>query len=242
MFGKKSVLTFILHLTSIASRRYWSPSSKMIWKKNVLPHSNLLRRCICSYVMYIITVSIVLNRRYNILLYHLIQCCRIWNDNVSHVFSYNIVSLNFLLQYYNILYFDIKDHWLSFSSRWALWYIITYVSLLDFKRPFLIIISKELSICFNLFVIYFYLTIKTYYKFISVYSCIVIFASLRTANFDQWVRDYKSFLNLKSSFYVLCHNIVLTYNDHCYVCHNYVIYRYLLRCFMWRIFQSWYLL
>lgn len=118
--GKKSVLTFILHLTSIASRRYRSPSSKMIWKKNVLPHSNLLRRCICSYVMYIITVSIVLNRRYNILLYHLIQCCRIWNDNVSHVFSYNIVSLNFLLQYYNILYFDIKDHWLSFSSRWAL--------------------------------------------------------------------------------------------------------------------------
>lgn len=168
---------------------------------------------------------------HNIVLNHLIQCCRIWNDNVSHVFSYNIASLNFLVQYYKIVYFDIKDHWLSFSSRWALLYIITYVSLLDFKRPFLIIISKELSICFNLLVIYFYLTIKTYYKFISVYSCIVIFASLRAANFDQWVRDYNSFLNLKSSFYVLCHNIVLTYNDHCYVCHNYVIYRYLLRCF-----------
>lgn len=70
--------------------------------------------CILSqFLLYWIEV-------YNILLYHLIQCCRIWNDNVSHVFSYNIVSLNFLLQYYNILYFDIQDHWLSFSSRWAL--------------------------------------------------------------------------------------------------------------------------
>lgn len=116
--GKKSVLTFILHLTSIASRRYRSPSSKMIWKKivtqtcfvDVFVHM----WCILSqFLFYWIGV-------YNILLYHLIQCCRIWNDNVSHVFSYNIVSLNFLLQYYNILYFDIKDHWLSFSSRWAL--------------------------------------------------------------------------------------------------------------------------
>lgn len=118
--GKKSVLTFILHLTSIASRRYRSPSSKMIWKKM----SYLTQTC---FVDVFVHMWCILSRFllywigvYNILLYHLIQCCRMWNDNVSHVFSYNIVSLNFLLQYYNVLYFDIKDHWLSFSSRWAL--------------------------------------------------------------------------------------------------------------------------
>lgn len=44
---------------------------------------------------------------YDILLYHLIQCCRIWNDNVSHFFfiQYCIIKFSITVLQYLIFWY-----------------------------------------------------------------------------------------------------------------------------------------